>query len=412
MNSQQLQNAHLPDKPGVYIFKKGTTILYIGKATSLRERTRSYFSSDLIETRSAAILDMVAIATTIDYRVTDSALEALILEAQLIKKYNPKYNTKEKDNKSFNYVIITNDQIPKVQLIRGRTLKIEKELLQLKPKYTFGPFTSGGAIKEGLRIIRRIFPFVDSKSVQKDKYEFYRQLGLAPETTNTALLTRYKKNIQNIVLFFKGKKKIIIKSLYVQMMKHARAHRFEDAQVIKKQIEALEHINDIAVVKSDFFIDNDAGVLQSQYRIESYDIAHLGGREMVGVMTVVSGDTVDKAEYKKFIIQTQKNANDTGALHEVMMRRFKHPEWGVPDLVVVDGGIAQMSVAKQVLNFFQLDIPVVSVLKDKHHKPKDVLGDSVSVKKYKKEILLANSESHRFAITFHKLKRSQNFIKK
>ncbi len=133
---------------------------------------------------------------------------------------------------------------------------------------------------------------------------------------------------------------------------------------------------------------------------------------MVGVMTVISGGIVDKAEYKKFIIQTQKDANDTGALHEVMMRRFKHSEWGVPDLIVVDGGVAQLNIAKQVVKFFQLNIPIVSVLKDTHHKPKDILGDEILAKKYKKEILLANSESHRFAITFHKLKRSQSFLKK
>ncbi len=210
MNSQQLKKINLPDKPGVYFFKKGPDILYIGKATSLRDRTRSYFAKDLVETRSVSVADMVVLATSIDFTETDSALEALILEAQLIKKHSPKYNTKEKDDKSFNYVIITNDQIPQVQLIRGRTLKIEKELSTIKPRYTFGPFTSGSAIKEGLRIIRRIFPFIDKKSVQKDSYEFYKQLGLTPDTGNKEALEKYKENIKHIILFFQGKKKRVI----------------------------------------------------------------------------------------------------------------------------------------------------------------------------------------------------------
>ncbi len=409
MNSQHWKERSLPDKPGVYFFKKGGDILYIGKATSLRDRTRSYFAKDLIETRSVSVADMIALATDIDFEVTDSALEALLLEAELIRRYKPKYNTKEKDDKSFNYVIVTNDPIPRVELIRGRNLKIEKELSMLKPKYTFGPFTSGSAILEGLRIIRRIFPYIDKKAIQKDTYEFYKQLGLTPDTTNTDALEKYKENIKHIVLFFQGKKKKIIGDLKKDMNTKAKGLKFEEANLIKKQIFALEHINDIAVIKSDFF---GSPADASSFRIESYDIAHLGGKEMVGVMTVIQNREVDKTEYKKFTIKSQSGANDTGALYEVLMRRFRHLEWGLPELVVVDGGLAQIHVAEQVLKFYQLEIPIVSVLKDEHHKPKDILGDSGFVKKYKKEILLANSESHRFAITFHKLKRAKNFIKK
>jgi excinuclease ABC subunit C len=351
--------------------------------------------------------DMVVLATTVEYTQTDTALEALLLESELIKKHKPKYNTKEKDNKSWNYVIITRDAIPQVQLIRGRNLKIEQELANLKPRYTFGPFSNGGAIKEGLRIIRRIFPFVDKRSVDKDKYEFYKQLGLTPDTSDKYALDQYKKNIAHIVLFFQGKKKDILKNLRTDMMRHAKLLEFEQANSIKKQVFALEHINDIAVIKADFLEGKiDAG----STRIESYDIAHLGGKEMVGVMTVVQNGEVDKTQYRKFIIRTQTDANDTGALYEVLMRRFRHSEWGLPDVVVVDGGVAQLRIAEQVLKFYQLDIPIVSVLKDERHKPKDILGDSTAATKYKREILLSNSEAHRFAITFHKEKRSKKFL--
>lgn len=410
MNSQSFKKIKLPDNPGVYFFKKGNDILYIGKATSLRSRVASYFTKDITEKRSVSIGDMVALATSVEYTETDTALEALLLEAELIKKFKPKYNTKEKDNKSWNYVIITRDPIPQLQVIRGRTLKIEQELEHIKPKHIFGPFSNGGAIKEGLRIIRRIFPYIDNRSIQKDKYEFYKQLGLTPDTSNSEALLQYKKNIKNIVLFFQGKKTDIVRSLTKDMMHYAKKLQFEQAHIIKKQLFSLTHINDIAVIKSDF-LEGKTGDTTT-VRIESYDIAHLGGKDMVGVMTVVHNGEVDKAEYRKFTIRSQKDANDTGALHEVLMRRFRHSEWGLPDVVVVDGGIAQLRVAEQVLKFYQVTIPTVSVLKDEHHKPKDILGDAVIAKKYRKEILLSNSEAHRFAITFHKEKRTQSFIKK
>ncbi len=123
MKNEALKKIKLPDKPGVYFFLKGKEILYIGKATSLKDRVKSYFSKDLIETRGPILVDMVFKADKIDSQVTDSVLEALILEANLIKKYQPKYNTKEKSDKSFNFVVITKEELPKVIIKRGKELK-------------------------------------------------------------------------------------------------------------------------------------------------------------------------------------------------------------------------------------------------------------------------------------------------
>ena len=130
MNSQDVKRANIPNLPGIYLFKKGGDILYIGKATSLKDRVRSYFSSDLIGTRGPLILDMVFKADKIDFIKTDSVLEALILESELIKKHQPKYNTKEKDNKSFNYVIITKENFPRVLIVRGRNLEGNQKIGQ------------------------------------------------------------------------------------------------------------------------------------------------------------------------------------------------------------------------------------------------------------------------------------------
>jgi excinuclease ABC subunit C len=148
----------------------------------------------------------------------------------------------------------------------------------------------------------------------------------------------------------------------------------------------------------------------AQFRIEGYDIAHMAGQNMVGVMTVVEDRELVRSEYKKFIIRTQNKSNDTGALEEVLSRRLRHTEWGLPHLIVVDGSTAQINIAKAVLSRYQFKIPVVSVVKDDKHKAKAIMGDEGIIKKYKKEILLINNESHRFAITFHKKRRDKNFL--
>jgi excinuclease ABC subunit C len=136
----------------------------------------------------------------------------------------------------------------------------------------------------------------------------------------------------------------------------------------------------------------------------------MGGKNMVGVMTVLEDGEIVKSEYKKFKIKTQNNTNDTGALKEVLERRLMHKEWSFPDLIVVDGGTAQINVTKNTLKKMGINIPIVSVLKDEKHKPKAIMGDKDFGSKYKREILLANSEAHRFAINYHKNMRNRNFL--
>jgi len=408
MKKEILKKLKLPDKPGVYFFKHKNQILYIGKATSLRDRTKSYFSNDLINTRGPLIVDMVAKASKLEWQETDSVLEALILEANLIKKHQPKHNTDGKSDKSFNYVCITREKLPKVIIVRGKEIKnMASSYLKI-----FGPYPNGGQLKEALKIARKIFPFLDDKS--KNYIEFYKQINLIPDLNDTKL---YKQNIKNIILFFSGKKQQIFRNLKKEMNEYSKTREFEKAGEIKRQLFALQHINDVALIKSSDVVA-DVGILQgssltpaTQTRIEAYDIAHMGGKNMVGVMVVVEDGEVNKNEYRKFKIRTQDDANDTGALKEVLERRLAHTEWIYPALVVVDGGVAQINATKKVLNKIKSNIPIVSVLKDEKHKPKAIMGDEKMGLKYKKEILLANSEAHRFAIAYHKKTRNNNFLK-
>ncbi len=407
MKLADFKKIELPQNSGVYYFRKGNDILYIGKATSLRDRVKSYFGKDLIETRGPLLVDMVFKADSVTFEETDSVLEALILEANLIKKYQPYYNSKEKDDKSFNYVCITEEEFPVVLLVRGKEIDFKNKVAQgEKCSAIFGPYPEGSSLREGLKIIRKIFPYMDKYSTQKDKYEFYRQIGLAPDIEKEDAKKEYQKIIRNVKLFFQGKKKQIIHDLKKEMNLHAKQMEFEIANTIKRTIFSLEHINDVALIKS------DVGYLNTgkKFRIESYDIAHMSGKNMVGVMTVVVNGSVYKNDYRKFKIKTQTSSNDTGSLEEVLMRRLGHPEWGIPDLVVVDGGIAQKNVAERILKRYQFNIPVVSVVKDERHKPKEILGEPSLVHQYKKLILLANNESHRFGIKYHREMRSKKLL--
>ncbi len=412
MKSQFLKKLKIPDTPGVYFFRKGKTILYIGKATSLRSRTRSYFAKDLIATRGPTIVDMVFKAGDITWTETDSVLEALLLEAELIKKHRPYYNVQEKDDKSFNCVVITREDFPKVLVIRKRELIAD---LDAKKKYQaiYGPFTNGLQLREALKIIRRIFPFIDAQSAKKDNELFYHQLGLSPDTHSDRAEKAYQDTIRNLKLFFSGKKKEVITNMKKEMKEAARMRNFEHAAQIRNRIFALEHINDVSLLKDDptASLEKKYFTSSNTFRIEAYDIAHMSGKNMVGVMTVIEDGEVAKKEYKKFIIRTQSGSNDTGALEEVLSRRLRHTEWGLPSLIVVDGSTAQINVAKQVLDRYQFNIPIISVVKDDRHKAKALMGDAEIIKTHKKSILLGNSEAHRFGIAFHKLKRSKNFLK-
>jgi len=403
---QEFKKLNIPKNPGVYLFKKDKEIIYIGKATSLKDRVGSYFGADLISTRGPALVDMVTQSISIEWIETDSVLEALILEAELIKKHQPKYNTKEKDNKSFYMVGITDDALPRVVLVRARNITLKDEIKKLNIKYTFGPYPNGGALRDAMRIIRRIFPYIDGDSLKKDNQEFYRQLGLTPDTRENTVSEAYQENIKHIRDFFAGKKKKILFDLEKKMHSLAKEQKFERASLIKRQIFALTHINDVALMKKEYF-DTTIG---NSVRIESYDIAHMSGKNMVGVMTVVIGNQKAPNEYKKFIIRGNTGADDTKALREILERRFNHEEWGIPDVVVIDGGQAQISIGQKVLKELGKNIPVVSVLKDERHRPKDILGDKQIVEKYKEQILLSNAEAHRFAITFHREKRGKNFL--
>ncbi|MDO8565628.1 MAG: GIY-YIG nuclease family protein [Candidatus Moranbacteria bacterium] len=453
----------LPEVPGVYFFlDEKKKLLYIGKATSLRDRVKSYFSSDIGRTRGLKIERMLEKVGFVAHRKTDSVLEALILEASLIKVHQPSYNTDAKDDKSYNHVVITKELFPRVLIVRGRDLgrqepitnnqrpKTDNQQQKMRYKYVFGPFPAGGALREAMKIVRKLFPFRDrcipfeEKSIshlersrslpaggqgsrgrrrknsseilrvaQNDKPPacFNRQIGLCPGVCTGEITAReYARTINHIRLFFEGHKGMLIKKLEREMKTAAKNLEFESAGGIKKTLFGLRHIQDMALIKNDQQpITNDQ---QEKMRIEAYDVAHLGGSASVGVMVVLQNGRSAKEFYRKFTLRGGHEGNDLTALEEILKRRLKHLEWPLPEIIVVDGALLQLGVAEQVSLSLGITIPIVGVVKNTKHQPERLIGPETLTRRFKKEILLANSEAHRFAITFHRVRRGKEFLNK
>jgi excinuclease ABC subunit C len=393
---------NFPLTPGVYLMKDGAgKILYVGKAGNLRRRVSSYF----LRPHDARIQELVRQIKKIDYHETDTTIEALILEAELIKKYSPPFNIREKDDKSFLYVEFTKEKFPRVLLVRGKSEAHGKR---------FGPFTSATSARVALKILRRIFPYSThlpastSERTKELKPCFDFQIGLCPGTCIGAISAKdYRANITNLGLFFEGKKKRIIKSLEKQMAVASKNLDFEKAEKSKRQLFALEHIQDVALLSKDEF-EGDAA--QEGYRIEGYDISNISGTSAVGSMVVFVNGRPDADEYRKFKIETIKGANDVGMLREVFTRRFKRKDWPLPDLVLVDGGIGQVNVAKAVLLDAGLRIPVRGLAKGPTRKKNDVVGGNIPKWTSLETLVRVRDEAHRFAVGYHKKLRSARFL--
>ncbi|HEY4497099.1 MAG TPA: excinuclease ABC subunit UvrC [Candidatus Paceibacterota bacterium] len=411
MNKEDLYKK-LPESPGVYLMKgvKGK-LLYVGKAVNLRRRVSSYF----IKAHDSRIEKLVSEIKKVDYKETDSALEALILEAELIKKYQPLYNIREKDDKSFLYVEITREKFPRVLLVRGKN--ISPLASSGRNASYFGPFTSASQIREALRIIRKIFPFSIHKldvigqvsGVERKRPCFDYQIKLCPGTC-IGVINRadYMKNIRNIKLLFQGKKERILKNLDKEMISASKSLDFERAAKLRGKIFALKHIQDIALISDS--TGQMSGVNgQMLSRIEGYDISNISGIHAVGSMVVFRGDRPSRSEYKKFKISTIDSPNDVGMIKEVLKRRMSHREWGTPDAILIDGGKGQVNGAKSVLNEFGIEIPVVGIAKGAKRKKNEFVGDIP--KNIDKNILIrVRDEAHRFAVSYHKKLRGRRFM--
>ena len=457
MKLADLKKYNLPDETGVYFFitspgthsrscpppskgdnnliKESDVVLYIGKATSLKSRVRSYFDDNILHTRGLHIANMVTLANDLKWQTTRSVLEAVLLENELIKKYLPKYNTIAKDNKSYFVLVITEEDFPRVLLARNKDIDRENNLLikskflgkihneTVKIKKVFGPYPSGQYAKESLKVIRKIFPFrdkctpYDPKHPHKKNPCFSYQIGLCPGVcAGVTDKKKYKRIIERLVTFLEGDGEKVRADLEQDMKDYAKELKFEEAQKVKEMLFALDHIRDAHLINKDIKEEN------KNVRIEAYDVAHLSGTHRVGAMTVVLGGVLAKQEYKKFKITKNKN-DDLEGLKELFSRRIKHLDWGVPDVVVVDGDERHVRVVEEVLKnppnpsldkggvSALSNISVVAVTKNKNHKASKLIGKEEILENFKDEIIMANAEAHRFSLSYHKVLRKKNFLK-
>lgn len=440
-----------PDEPGIYIMRgaKGE-ILYIGKAGNLRRRVSSYFilarhsfsdgGSEGGRAHDGRIEKLMQDVRDIEYKETDTALEALILESKLIKKERPVYNIREQDDKSFLYVAVTTrETFPRVLLVRGKDIvgRLSLPLKKAKPSKVFGPFTSSSSLREAMRILRRIFLWsihptetlkvrplgISRSNLEERKPCFDYQVGLCPGTCiGTANKKEYRKNIARLIAVFEGKKKSVIRELERSMERASNELDFEKAAQLRKQIFALRHIQDIALVNAEIpEVKPRYGGLTSgitSFRIEGYDISNISGTSAVGAMVVFRGDASDKNEYRKFKIKTVMQSDDVGMLKEVLRRRFKHHAlkvqpsaisrlnpWALPNLILIDGGRGQVSAARKVLDEAGLKIPIVGIAKGPERKKNEFMGkipEGIS----QTTLVRVRDEAHRFAIAYHRKLRS------
>jgi len=453
--------------PGVYIFRnKSRKIIYIGKATNLRSRVRSYFSdyfkrSDLKPAKVApqygrpieAMIHEVADIKTIE---TDSVLEALILESGLIKKNMPKYNAMGKDDKSFSYFVITKEKFPRVVILRKTDLDIFKRSDLSRPKRpkevgplsvtkAYGPYTSKKQMEIALKIIRKIFPFHSNRQ-QTEKGCLDFQIGNCPGPYAGAITQEdYQKNIRGIQMILEGRKKSLLKKLEKEMKEFSKKHEYEKAAELRNKIFALKHIQDVALISADTYSvergawskdKNDMRYAIRDTRIEAYDISNISGQYATGSMIVFKNGEPDKSQYRKFKIKTLQGADDVGMMREVLLRRFKNDwpasthgdsstrGWPQPDLILLDGGKGHLNMGKILLRELGIIIPIVAVAKGKSRKNLNFqfsIFNQFSMTQFPNEIknLLVDkklvkrimNEAHRFAIVYHKKLRRENALK-
>ncbi len=444
MNDQlKAKLKELPAQPGVYFHKDKTgQIIYVGKAAILKNRVRQYFQKSRARDPKTDLLVSEIVDT--DWQVVDSEFDALFLEAEMIRRYMPRYNILLRDDKSQSFVRINfKDQYPTVTMTRRP--------LDDGATY-YGPFLSTIAVKRALKFLRKIFPY-STHTILPQRACLLVHLHLCPGPETGELDEKeYKASLRRLVKVLEGKKRTIVAELEKEMKIASKAKEFEQAAKLRNRITALNDLDRRVLFSDKEFLDLSKdhalveltdllGLQKVPRRIEGYDISHMSGTDVVASMVVFTNGVADKANYRKFKQRNQTN-DDFDHMRETMERRLSEKnikEWGMPDLLLIDGGKGQLAAASGVVEAKGLKIPMIGLAK-KHEEivvrnnwaatrldPKVVLklrGFSRESEDYTLVDLPNNSnivkllqrirdESHRFAVSYHsvlKVKRQTSSI--
>ncbi len=368
-----------PIKPGVYFFKtRSGKPLYIGRSASLKDRLGSYLSSS--DPKIKALLNE---SSSVSFIETENLLDAVIKEANLIKQYKPKYNVKEKDDRSFIYIEIKNSDWPYPRLTREKLLNKENDFFFL------GPFKSLKTARNLLSLARKMFPYSTCSKGTQNKPCFHRQIELCPgKCTGEITEKEYRKNINNLILFLKGDK---------------------NKSSVSRKLNALKQIDDHLFINR----DEEEGEMWEFSRIEGYDVTHFGGKEASGGMILFRNGNFDKSGYRTFKIREAKPGDDIGSLKEVLRRRLNHKEWDYPDLIVVDGGKGQVNAFDNIISESGLKIPVIGISKYKEDKmvPGKMFSSPFDAE-FLNFLKMIRDEVHRFSNSFRTGSRLDGKVKK
>ncbi len=412
---------NLPSLGGVYIFKKNKSYLYVGKSVNIKARIKAHIENAKLDSKERALIKN---SDSIEYIITDSEFKAILLEAELIKKYRPKYNSIWKDDKSFIYIKINNkDEYPRVFLSRKKNDKSEA--------LYFGPFPSVKIARQILKELRKIVPFCTEKKLNKGAC-FYSKIGLCQpcpgaiikeKDDNKKKLLRkiYRENIRRLINLLQGKTQSVMNDFSRQLNKKIKEENFEEAIIIRDKILHLQYLEKHSFYENNPLSNNESKIalkslieLLSPYykklkkleRIECYDVSNLRGENACASLVVLTNGLIDKSQYRRFKINNPSAKNDLKMLEDVFLRRFKKAiKSPKPDLILVDGGKPQVKLLKNVLKKLKIDTALVGIAKnpDRLVVSEDKLQTITPSANHPgfKLIKILRDESHRFAHKYH-----------
>lgn len=354
----------LPRSPGVYFHKSSTgEIIYVGKAAVLKNRVRQYFQNSRdMDTKTRAL---VAEIVDTDWVETESEIDALFLESEMVKRYMPRYNILLRDDKSQTFVRIDmKSQWPTVSFTRNPA--------DDGAEY-YGPYYNGYAVKKALRYLRKTFPYF-TKAPSGGRPDLDTHLGLSPGPEVTS--DQYKATLRNLIRYLKGERVALVRELERDMKTAAGLHDFEKAAMYRNRLNNLRELQrrimfgdkeflNISKDKALSDLRDLLGLKKLPARIEGYDISHMGGVNVVASMVVFTNGVSDRANYRKFKTKIEKN-DDYANMHETLLRRLSEKNikaWGMPDLLLIDGGKGQLDAALRAVEQRGLSIPTVSIAK-------------------------------------------------
>jgi len=415
----------------------------VGKAKNLKKRLFSYRRIGKLLPKTKRLVEETS---KTKFHECESELEALLLEAELIRLYQPQFNLRLKDDKTPLYIVVTNEEFPRVMVthkskikIGGKKSKLVFRSKTIEVKSLFGPYSSGKKVRQLIRITRRLFPFCNKGYVKSDRACFYYHIDLCPGVCVKKIeRDNYEEIIKNLSMFLRGKKNRLTRKLTRKIKHLSELERFEEAEKQKRILKSFLYVtknyqgdrytsilpnlssdvHEYRILLLKKLLRKHIALPQGYrlHRIEAYDVSNISGKSATASMVVFEDGKPAKHEYRRFRIKGKEEPDDVGMLREALNRRVKRNDWKKPNLMVIDGGRGQLRAAREVVSW---SIPVVSLAKN----PERLMIIKKGIKKINYEtarlvegepmaqlLMQLRDESHRFAKKYHELLRNKSIV--